>query len=182
MNNKVLKGLAAVSIADAEKIGTVARSYFDPEKMVIVGFEIEPVPGGTKSATPSLVDVAAVHSLGPDALMLGDKAIEGKQTGDRFNYLIDVDTLVKHKVVTEDGTFVGQVASVEFDEKTFRLTDLEASPGFFKTNKHIALRQITKIGNDLIVVADSVRTDTSNSGAEAHRFSRVVESDDPAVR
>lgn len=187
MNNKIVKGLAAISIADAEKIGTVTRAYFDPKKMEIVGFVISPGHGLMEAEKTSLVDVSDVHSLGPDALMVDDKtSFHGDDTGNRFDHLVDLDTLAKHKVVTEGGTFVGQVASIDFDEKTFRLTRVEASPGFFKSNKHVTLGQITTIGNDLIIVADEVvaadpAVATEPDAAEAHRFDRVVEEPDPVA-
>jgi len=187
MNNKIVKGLAAISIADAEKIGTVARAYFDPKKMEIVGFVIDPGHGALEPDKTWLVDVADVHSLGPDALMVGDKtSFQGQDTGDRFNDLVDLDTLAKHKVVTEGGTFVGEVASIEFDEKMYRLKEVEASPGFFKSNKHIALGQITSIGNDLIIVADEVvaadaSTARETDAADQERFDRVVEAPEPVT-
>lgn len=186
MNTKVIKGLAAISIADAEKIGTVSRAFFDPEKMGIVGFVVE--LGRDKSTMPLLVKVDDVHSLGPDALMFDDKsAIKEQIAAERFDHLVDVDSLAKHKVVTEGGTFVGNVASFDFDETTFELQQVEASPGFFKTNKHVLPDQIVSIGNDLIIVDDAValadasgRPDPKTTTPEGEpRFQRVV--DGPAA-
>ena len=57
------------------------------------------------------------------------------------------------KVVTEGGTDVGEVAAVEFDAQTFAITEVEVSPGFLKTNTHIPLDQLVRIGQDVLVVA-----------------------------
>ncbi len=46
------------------------------------------------------------------------------------------------------------VAAVEFDERTFAITEVEVSPGFLKTKTHIPLDQLVRFGPDVLVVAD----------------------------
>ena len=43
---------------------------------------------------------------------------------------------------------------MEFDERTFAITEVEVSPGFMKTNTRIPLDQLVRIGQDVVVVAD----------------------------
>ncbi len=58
------------------------------------------------------------------------------------------------RVVTEGGTNLGDVVSLGFDEHTFAITEVEVSPGFLKTNTHIPLDHLIRIGQDVLVVAD----------------------------
>jgi uncharacterized protein YrrD len=65
-----------------------------------------------------------------------------------------LDDVVGRKVVTEGGTNLGEVVSLGFDEQTFAITEVEVSPGFLKTNTHILLDHLVRIGQDVLVVAD----------------------------
>jgi uncharacterized protein YrrD len=49
---------------------------------------------------------------------------------------------------------LGEVVSLGFDEHTFAITEVEVSPGFLKTNTHIPLDNLVRIGQDVVVVAD----------------------------
>ena len=156
MNSKNLKGLAVISIADGEKLGTLDRVYLDPTAKRVVGFAVK--HGGLFAGGElGLIDVDDVHALGQDALTLADKgAVRGDRTRARLDQLVDLDELVKHRAVTEGGTFVGQVTGVEVDRTSFHLAELEISPGFFKSNKLVPVGQVVSIGHDLVVVADAV--------------------------
>ena len=70
--------------------------------------------------------------------------------------VISGSDLTKRKVVTEGGTYVGQVVSVELDPATYRLTAIEVSPGFFRGNKLIPDDQVTSLGADVVIVSDMV--------------------------
>ena len=158
VNSKHVKGLAVVSIADGSKIGSVDRGFVDPATKQVVGFSLGGGGGLLGGGEPAMtIDVDEIHSLGPDAMTVDSAtAARGAQTSAAAGALVDLEDLSKHKVLTEGGTLVGQLVSVDFDEKSFRLTQIEASPGFFKSNKHIPLDQVTSIGGDVIVVADAV--------------------------
>lgn len=56
--------------------------------------------------------------------------------------------------MTEGGANVGEVVSVGFDERTFAITEVEVSPGFLRTNMHILLDQLIRIGSDVLVVTE----------------------------
>ena len=181
MNNKDVKGIAVISIADGTKLGAVERAYLDPEAKRLVGFAFGAGGGllaGETEAT-SLVDVDKIHSLGPDALTLDrPDAAQGQETGAAGGSLIDLDELTKRKVVTDGGTFVGQVASVEFDERSFRLTQIEASPGFFKSNRTIPIDQVISLGSDVVVVSDAVcASEAATAGATSGAEGRFVVGD-----
>ena len=160
MNNKQMNGIAVITIADGKKLGTVDTVRFDPASRRVVGFAVRAEGSGPLSGNPNpvgTVDAGAVHSLGPDALTLADaSALRGGTTADGGDALIDLDALTKRKTVTEGGTFVGQVAAIDVDERTFQLRSIEVSPGFFKGNKTIPAAQVVSIGDDVLVVADAV--------------------------
>jgi uncharacterized protein YrrD len=159
MKNNQIKGIGVISIAEGKKLGTIARSYFDPESRRVVGFVIHQ-GGGILSTEPDrhgIVDVSEVHSLGPDALMVEDEsAFHGEETSERYAELLDLDELMARKVVTEGGTQVGDIAALDFDERTFALRAVEVSPSFFQSNREIPADQVVSIGGDVLVVSDAV--------------------------
>lgn len=164
MNSKQLTGLAIVGIADGTIIGRVSQTLFDPEAKRVVGFATT----GDVPADGRMIDVAEVHSVGPDALMVdAAAAVRGAKTGAAAGGLVPLDDLVKRKVVTEGGTFVGEVASLEFDERRFDLTEVEVSTGFFKTNTRVPATQLVSVGDDILVVADAVCADAEPEPATA---------------
>lgn len=169
MNSKHLKGLAVISIADGEKLGTIDRVMVDPVATRVVGFTIRPGGGGLLSppvdpATEEVVDVDDIHALGKDAVTLNDKgALRGDQTRARFDTLADLEELTKLKVMTEGGTYVGDLASAEIDPSSFKFTELEVSSGFFQSNRHVPMAQVVNVGHELIVVRDSVCADETGT-------------------
>ena len=157
MNSKDIWGLTVISIADGTQVGTIDQIYLDLAAKQVVGFSITNGVGPFGGARDNAPTVAAsgVHSLGPDALTLDDvAAAHAAWVGAEYGALESLDDLVGRKVVTEGGTNVGEVAAVEFDERTFAITDVEVSPGFFKTKTHIPLDQLVRIGQDVLVVAE----------------------------
>jgi uncharacterized protein YrrD len=171
MDNKRIKGLPVVSIAEGEKLGTIARAFVDPTGLKLVGFAVDGsgrsslagrvtglVSGGAAGTdATAMLRVDDVHALGPDALTVDDRAKvrfgENESMGDG---LLDLEELTGRRVVTENGTYVGNVASIAFDPASFRVTEVEASPGFFKSNTAVPVDLITSVGGDLIVVSDAV--------------------------
>ncbi|MDP9474041.1 MAG: PRC-barrel domain-containing protein [Chloroflexota bacterium] len=168
MNSKHVKGLSVISIADGRRLGSVNHIFVDPVQKQVVGFSVS-AGHGLLSSDPDqglVVDAKDVHSLGPDALTLTDtSAARGDATNTTYGGLLDAEQLTKRKVLTEGGTMVGQIASLEFDPVTYRITGIEASPGFFKSNRMIPVEQVTNIGEELVVVSDAVCAGDPNDAA-----------------
>ena len=159
MNSKQIHGLSVINIADGTQVGTVDQVFLDLAAKQVVGFSITNGVGpfgGTRDNAPT-VAASGVHSLGPDALTLDDvTAAHAAWVGAAYGVLASLDDLVGRKVVTEGGTNLGNVVSLGFDEQTFAVTEVEVSPGFLKTNTHIPLDHLVRIGQDVLVVADLV--------------------------
>ena len=168
MNSKDIRGLKVVSIADGTEVGTIDQVYLDLAAKQVVGFSITHGHGpfgGVLDNAPT-VAASAVHSLGPDALTLDDvTAAHAAWVDAAYGPLESLDALVGRKVVTEGGTDVGAVAAVEFDERTFAITDVEVSPGLFQTKTHILLDQLVRVGPDVLVVAETLAAASEPSTA-----------------
>jgi sporulation protein YlmC with PRC-barrel domain len=160
MNSKHLRGLAVISIADGEKVGTIDRVYIDMNAKRVAGFSVAHGAGllHLQSTEESeLIDADDVHALGPDALTLNDRsAVRGDRAEARFDSLIELEDLLRHKVVTDGGTSLGQVTSVEIDPASFAVLTLEVSPGFFQSNADIPADKVLNTGSELVVVDESV--------------------------
>lgn len=159
MNSKDTRGLKVVSIADGTQIGTVDEVYLDLAAKQVVGFTITQGRGPFGGALDNAPTVAAsaVHALGHDALTLDDvTAAHAAWVEAAYGPLETLDALVGRKVITEGGTDVGTIATVEFDERTFAITAVEVSPGLFQTKTHIPLDQLVRFGPDVLVVAETL--------------------------
>lgn len=157
MNSKDLKGIPVLSIADGERIGTVVRAYVDTAQRRIVGFAYSAGGGFLKTESEPKLDVTEVHSLGPDALMLDHKGSDtGTSVSQRYSELLSLDEISSLPVLSERGTSLGQMASVEFDAHSYALLGLDVSHGHFKSNESIGIDRVTAIGRDYVIVADVV--------------------------
>ena len=174
MNTKHLAGQTVVSIDEGEKLGSVGDVVLDATGMRVAGFAIQS-GGGLLSVDPAATRwIAAdeVRAIGPDALTV--------QSGSRLSDasppegVLHLAEVVKHKVVTEGGTEVGQVASVEFDERTMAVTHLEVSPGFFKSNRMVPLDQVVNVGHELVIVRDAVLATPGDAEEPAVEHRHVV--------
>jgi len=158
MNTKRLKGLAVISLADGRKLGAIDEVYVDPGTRTVASFGGRQTGGllHAGGGPPWVVDVDAVHALGADALTVPDAGALREAAGGGRTGVIAGEDLTKRKVLTEGGTYVGQVVSLDFDPTTYRLAAIEVSPGFFKSNKHVPDNQITNLGSDVVIVSDTV--------------------------
>jgi uncharacterized protein YrrD len=89
-------------------------------------------------------------------MIADESAMHGEETSARYGGLVGLDALTTHTVVTEGGTNVGNVAAIDFDERTFSLRAVEVSPGLFTANQDIPADQVVSIGVDVLVVTDAV--------------------------
>lgn len=172
MNSKDAKGLSVIAIADGKKVGSVDHLYVDLTARKVVGFGASEGGGflSRHSGGEELIDAKDVHSVGPDALTLKDLgAVDGSRTSAHEDELVHGDDLNGRKVVTESGTEMGDVASFEFDPNSFDISAVEVSPGLFKSHRMVNMADVLTIGDDALVVHNSVERDVHDPG-EAGRF------------
>jgi sporulation protein YlmC with PRC-barrel domain len=156
METKRIRGLQVITLAGV-KAGTVDQIFFDPATKHVAGFVLQADPARTADAPPRFLDADDVHALGADALIVPDDgAIRDPQTGTPLATLVDMNELAKRQVVTEGGTWLGQVAAIELDPKTLQLARVELSAGFFTSNRWIPAAQVIRFGADAVMVADAI--------------------------
>ncbi len=98
-----------------------------------------------------------VAERGPDAVTVDDVAgVRSEVALATRDDLVDLEELLKRKVLTESGALVGEIRSIQFDQDSYRLTGIEVSPGAFQGNTVIPADEIVNLGAELVVVADSV--------------------------
>lgn len=157
MDVRSLKGIAVISIEHGEKVGTVDNALFDLDSRRVVAFRIR------KSSFPGtarqLISMDDVQNIGPDAVMIQNKDSLRNEKEDReFHNRPDLAAISTLRAVTQDGTYVGNVSTVQFDQKSGNLTAIETTGGGFmdllRRPKVIGMSEVISIGADVVVVPD----------------------------
>lgn len=170
MDVKSLKGIAIVSIEQGEKVGTVDNVLFNLEGKRVVAFKMIK-PGLLRSGGIVLL-MEDVESIGPDAVMIRnrEKIRELKDERD-LQSRPDLSALSALRVVSQDGTYVGNLATAQFEPKTGLLTQLEVSGGGFvdklRRNKIIEIDDVVSMGTDVAVVPNSYASNAAGSDDES---------------
>jgi uncharacterized protein YrrD len=153
MTTRLVKGMPVVSLADGTTLGAIDRVYLDPRQMAVVGFTFHQRSGLFGGAS-GLVDISDVHAFGVDAVTVDAVAVVRSDLAVEIGHdeLIDLDTLLKREVMTENGQMLGRVAAIQFGNASHALValDLETEG----RRKRIDAGEITTVGPDLIIVAD----------------------------
>ncbi len=174
MSTKLAKGTAVVNLADGSKLGTIDTVYLDPERKEIAGFSFH--QGGFLGKTTGMVDASDVHAFGTDAVTVPDASVVRSELaiGARREELIELESLLKRKVLTAGGTYVGQIVSVRFGHDSHRLTAVEVSSGFFRENRLLPADVVVQLGTELVLVADEVCRESSEQPIEQPAERRLV--------
>lgn len=168
MNTSHVKGLPVVGIGTGERLGTVVEILLDQGADRIVAFTVDSGGGGFlsgQSARISRVAASDVRSIGPDAMTVQDATALHDSEGD--DDTLALSAIMGEKMVTEGGTYIGQVTSAEIDEQAMTISSLEVSAGFFKTNRLVDKADFITIGDELIIVSDAVRAEADEPEEEA---------------
>lgn len=173
MSTKLAKGTPVVSLADGSKLGTIDRVYLDPERKEIAGFSFH--QGAFLGKTTGMVDASDVHAFGSDAVTVTDPSVVRSEMaiGSRCHNLVELESLLKRKVLTAGGTYVGQIVSVRFGHESHRLMAIEVSDGFFQEHRVLPVDVVEQLGTEIVVVADSVCEETPARPVE-RRLVRVA--------
>lgn len=157
MDARSLKGIAVVSIEDGEKVGTVDDMIFNLETMQVLAFRLSRT--GFFRSAGELVAMEDVESLGKDAVMIRNRDVLREEKSEReFQDRPDLKSFGNLRVVTQDGSYVGDLATVHIDQKTGSVTELEVSGGslfaMLRRNLEVPASEVISIGNDVVVISD----------------------------
>lgn len=149
-------GLKILTLQDGKLLDRINDIIYDPHDNAIKAFVVD--KGGLFSQ-PKVVLTKDISSIGKNAVMVKDESVL-KNASDAGQNIADIakeDTyLTKSKIVTEDGTTLGSVSDIYFDDKTGHVEELEVSQGglqnFQSGKKHIKIADVMTIGKDATIV------------------------------
>ena len=151
MNAQDLKGLAVITLAEAERLGRVDDVVFETGPLRAAALRLK-TPSGDR-----LVSLDEVRSVGADAIVAETTALVGQsdQTLSRQN-LPGLAELAKLKVVDDEGSYLGQIARLDIDPSSGRVTSLDVRKGqtlgFGGETTAVMPEQIVSVGADLMTI------------------------------
>ena len=153
MDATSLIGMPVFTVDAGRKLGTVERLLFSLQEKRVTALALTP---GTNPLRPVL-PVEKIHAIGHDAITVGSEAdIEAAADEELPAGLVGFDQIEKERVVTESGEDLGEVSSLHFDDTDFRLVYLELGRGFLSSDFRVSVHDIVSIGEDAIVVRDTI--------------------------
>jgi sporulation protein YlmC with PRC-barrel domain len=189
MNHKTLTGREVIAIDSGRKLGHIERILFDPATMRIDSLVVHSDSRSMlEESTPmQQIPVSAIRRVGEDVVMVEhDDALQPIQEGGATaGNLIAFDQIENEAVLTESGKKIGEVADIEFDDRTLELQSIQLSRGLFSRNSSLAVSEIISVGEDAIVVRDTVDLDSQDQAEEPESgedLGRVRVISDPEVR
>jgi uncharacterized protein YrrD len=166
MKASSLKGLAVVSVHDAEKLGSIADVFFDLATGQVVAFHVS---SGLISGTKTLL-APNINNIGPDALTIQDRAALQNHAGAEYQSAIGFNQLHKMKVVSTQGTLLGELGDVEFDPGTLHIQQYEMTGTLWEQmrGKERTFGQVPglRFGKDLLIVPDTVAAELGGGMSE----------------
>jgi uncharacterized protein YrrD len=164
-----LKGRAVVSLAQAEKIGSVSTVIFDPATARVVGVKVRTgLLGGAKTLRAS-----DIHSVGDDAITINDRALLHDHESDapETKDMPTLEDLLAIKVVSQGGRLLGGLGDVEIDPEQFHIVRYEMSGSLWNqlTNSRRGFDAVggLRFGKDLLIVPDDVMAEIQGQPADS---------------
>lgn len=172
---KDLKGLAVVAVQDGQRLGEVSDILLSPGDRRVVRLQIS--SGGLFSGRTTLVEMDAVSSIGPDAVMIPGRDAVRAESEESSRELLSLREFTSLRVVSDQGRLLGTVAGAEVETPSGRLATIEFAPvglsGLFGRRQSIPIEQVISIGRDVVVVPESAvqaeEPDTAETGGPAGR-------------
>jgi sporulation protein YlmC with PRC-barrel domain len=155
MQAEQLKGVAVVSVPQADKLGAIEDVLLDLQQHHIGAVLLH---GGMFHGGP-LVPWSEVRSVGQDAVMVDESKDATREAGDTSQvYGTRLSSLRGTKIVTDTGDLIGTLSGADVDTATGQITSyvVTASEGgsFFHARPLFTLppEAIVGVGRDLITV------------------------------
>lgn len=157
MNVKELIGMTVFAIEGGRNAGTVDRLLFSPEEMRVTDLVVTRGTAVLEEPEPQrILPTDRIKAVGRDAITIeSEDALDVTPDGEVPVGRVAFDEIEREKVITESGDDVGEVSSVSFNDRDFRLENIEVSRGFLSGNALIPTREVVSVGEDVIVVRDS---------------------------
>lgn len=153
MDVRKIRGRAVVTIAAGEKVGEVDDVVIDGQERRVAAFKV--TSGGLLHRNHVYLPFGGVRSIGDDAVMIQDDGVLQQSYGERADGYFTLETLMKTRVVSESGTYLGDVVAAHFEPADGRLTEIEVGTGgLFRSNTVIDAGSVISVGSDIIIVPD----------------------------
>ncbi|MDQ3703813.1 MAG: PRC-barrel domain-containing protein [Chloroflexota bacterium] len=154
-----LKGRAVVSLEDASKIGEVQDLMIEPGTRRIISLKVK--TGMFSSAR--LVPATDVKNVGADAVTISAHAVsaagqEGNGNGSNGSTegtqaLVKLTGILGNKVVTDAGTFVGELHDILLEWVDLTITGYEVrESGMFAKTQEFAATPDVSYGDKMITI------------------------------
>jgi len=153
MDGEALRGMAVVSVQQAEKLGVIDDLYVDLPHHRLGGLLLR---GGLFRGGPT-VTWSAVRSVGKDAVTVDDSTVLSDPGADQPTSWVRLTTLRSTKVVTETGDLLGTISGVDIDPesgKVLHYAVAAAREGLFRAGEHsiVSPAAIVGVGAGLLTV------------------------------
>jgi sporulation protein YlmC with PRC-barrel domain len=145
-----LRNMAVVSLNDGTRLGRIEDVLFDTSSLNVAALAVTTANGRT------ILPIAAVRSVGTDAIMVESNAAAQVPTGSTTAGAVQrsLKDLSGIKVVNAEGSYLGDVKEIEIDPTTRALTGLEVQRGgvlgLGATTHAVPASAIRSIGPDLV--------------------------------
>lgn len=150
-------GLNIVTVNTGETIDKVTDVIYDPTTNQVSAILVDE-GGWFKEARVLLI--SNVKAIGKDAVMIESAEViqKASEVPSRIASIADDSNhLTKDKVLTEDGTDLGQVSDIFFEFPGGKVTNLEVSQGLIKNigsgKKHVNTEDIITVGQNALIVS-----------------------------
>lgn len=158
MDAKTLKGIAVVSVKDGEKVGTVQELVFNPETRRIMALRLGRT--GLFGSSRDIILMDDVETIGRDAVMIPNRDAVRQESDERdLQGRPGLKQLGDLRVVTQDGTYVGNLATVHIDHKSGAISQVDVGSGdlmhMFRKNLEVPASEVISMGGDVVIIPNS---------------------------
>lgn len=160
IKGKDVIGLKVITLEHGQIIEDIDELVYDPQDTKVKALVVD--EGGWFSDAKVIL-FEDIQTIGKDAVIISSAAVIKKASDvtERVHRIIKNDNyLTTNKVITEDGTDLGHVSDIYFDQQTGNVIEMEVSQGALKNvqsgKKRVKVADITRVGEDVTIVKQIV--------------------------
>ena len=166
-----LISLPVITVKSGKKIGNIKNIVYNSQNNQVTAFVVDEKGWFSDAKIILIVDI---KSIGKDAILVEDesKIISANNKVDHTVALTanDNNFLDASDVITQDGTKLGKVTDIYFDQITGKLEAIEVSGGFLKDAvsgvTKIAISNIITVGKENLIVQNVAEAEIENQTQE----------------